>query len=196
MKMMEKIMEKGFDLNIIALLYMAKHGEYLGSSLPKIQALVQMMERKGLILEGKITLSGEDLLKCIEGGEEVKGEKEKVVDLEGIYDRMIKRVEKLTGKKQIRTEIFGKTYSYFPSKYDFVTRLKKVMNKYKLRDVEKVEKVIIKNVENCHKTRKWYPLLVYYMVKDDVSPLASDYEGFEEIKEEQVNLQKTNDTVI
>jgi len=34
------------------------------------------------------------------------------------------------------------------------------------------------------------------MVKDDVSPLASDYEGFEEIKEEQVNLQKTNDTVI
>lgn len=184
-KYMEKIMEKGYDLNIIALLYMFKGGEETGTGNEKIQAIISLMERKGLILEGRITASGEELLKFAEGDSKLVKEKEKIMDLEGIYDRMMQRVEELTGKKQVRTEIFGKTYSYFPSKYDFVTRLKKVVNKYGLTNMTILESTIMANVEKCHKTKKWYPLLVYYMTKDDVSPLAADYANWDDSKKEE-----------
>lgn len=193
---LEKVMEKGFDLNIIALLHVAKNGENLKSELPKIQAIIQMMERKELILEGRITQKGEEVLKYAEGEGEIVKEQEKVNSLEDVYNRVQNRIFELTGKKQIRTEIFGKTYSYFPSKYDFVNRLKKVINKYKLSDLEKVEKVILRNIESCHKKNKWYPLLVYYMVKDEISPLSSDYFNWEDIKDEGVKEIKSNDTII
>jgi hypothetical protein len=186
----EKIMEKGYDLNVIALLYMCKHGESVNSPLEKIRAVVAMMERKGLILEGKITASGEELLKYAEGEGEIIREKEKTENLEGLYERVVKRVEELTGKRQVRTEIYGKTYSYLPSKYDFISRLKKVVNKYSLTDVPKLEKVIIHNIEKCNKTKKWYPLLVYYFIKDDISPLAAEYENW---KEEEKAIEQDYD---
>jgi len=193
---LEKIMEKGFDLNIIALLYICKQGESLISANDKIKALVGMMERKGLIMEGRITASGEELLGYIEEKGEIIKEKEKTSSLEDLYDKVIAKVEELTGKKQIRTEIYGKTYSYLPGKYDFVSRLRKVANKYSLTNMTILEETIIRNIERCYKTKKWYPLLVYYMVKDDVSPLAADYQNWEELKEEEFKEIKSNDTII
>lgn len=180
---MEKIMEKGYDLNVVSLLYMIKDGPVITQNL-KILSILAMMERKGLIIEGRVTATGEELLEYIEEGTEIKKEKDKVMDFEQVYDKVVERVEQLTGKRQVRTDIFGKTYSYLPSKYDFATRLKKVVNKYKLVDIEKLEKVIIYNIEQCHKKNKWYPLLVYYFIKDDVSPLATDYENWENTKDE------------
>lgn len=188
---MEKIMEKGYDLNVISLLYMIKDGPVVSQNV-KIQAILGMMERKGLITEGRVTASGEELLGYIEEGTEIKKESEKILDIESVYENVVSRIEALTGKRQVRTDIFGKVYSYVPSKYDFVTRLKKVINKYKLSDVEKLEKVIIHNVEQCHKKNKWYPLLVYYFYKDDVSPLASDYENWENTKDENKEKELIN----
>ena len=44
-----------------------------------------------------------------------------------------------------------------------------------------------------HKKNKWYPLLVYYMVKDEISPLASEYEAWEEMnKTVEQNYEGTN----
>lgn len=193
---LEKVMEKGFDLNVIALLYMCKGGESIVSGNDKIKALVGLMERKGLVIEGKITATGEELLKCIEGEGEIVKEKEKTQGLEELYDKVVKRVKELTGKEQIRTDIFGKTYSYIPNRYDFVNRLKKVVNKYSLTNMTILEETIIRNIEKCHKTKKWYPLLVYYFVKDDISQLSSDYFNWEDIKNEEVKEIKSNDTII
>lgn len=181
---MEKIIEKGYDLNIIALLYMIKQGESISSGLEKIKAYVAMMERKGLILEGKITATGEELLAYMEEKGEIVREKEKIEGLEELYNKVVAKVEELTGGKQVRTEIYGKTYSYIPNKYDFVSRLKKVVNKYSLTNPTILEQTIIRNIEKCHKTKKWYPLLVYYFIKDDISALAAEYENWKEIKEE------------
>lgn len=184
LKKIETIMEKGYDLNIVALLYVCKQGEPIDSVNSKIQAIVAMMERKGLILEGRITASGEELLKCIEEGEEIIKEREKIHSYDDIYEKVLERVEKLTGKRQVRSKIYGKEYNYLPVQYDFVTRLKKVANKYKLSDIEKLEKVILWNIEICHKTGKWYPLLLYYFSKtvdgQETSTLAADYEGWDE----------------
>jgi len=180
---MEGIIERGYDLNIVSLLYMLKGGESIDSKNLKIQAFKQMMERKGLILDGVVSLAGEELLKFLEEGTEPTKEIEKVQGLEELYDRVVERLIALTGKKQMRVEIYGKTYNYLPNKYDFTTRLKKTINKYKLNDTEKLEKVIIRNIENCHKKNKWYPLLMYYFTKDDVSTLATDYEAWEESKQ-------------
>lgn len=193
---MERIIEKGYDLNMIALLYMCKQGDSINSQNAKIQAILAMMERKGIILEGRITASGEELLAYVEDGEKkLVGGKQKIISLEEIYDRVAVRIEELTGKKQVRSEIFGKTYNYLPVKYDFTMRLKKVINKYSLTDVEKVEKVILHNIETCHKTGKWYPLLLYYFSKNvggmETSVLAADYEGWKDIKEEKTKEEET-----
>lgn len=176
----EKILEKGVDLNICALLYILRGGEGISTENIKLLAYIQLMERKGLVLEGRITLQGEELLKSIDGEEVAPSIGSKLSSYEEIYDRVVERILQLTGKKQIRTEIFGKTYNYFPTKYDFVTRLKGVCNKYKLRDLGKIEKVIIKNIENCHKKNKWYPLFAYYLTKDNMSSFANEYESWEE----------------
>jgi len=193
LEQIERIMEKGYDLNVIALLYMCKQGEKIDSPLEKVRAITAMMERKGLILEGRITASGEELLRYSEGDGELVREKKKEQNLEQLYERVVAKVEALTGKKQVRTEIYGKTYSYVPSKYDFISRLQKVINKYSLTDEVKLEKVIINNIEKCNKTKKWYPLLVYYFVKDDISPLAAEYENWkEEEKAVEQNYDGTN----
>lgn len=173
-------MEKGVDLNVCALLYMFREGEQIRTENEKIMAYIMLMERKGLVAEGRITLAGEELLKAVDGEENAPSITSKLSSYEEIYDRVVERLFQLTGKKQIRTEIFGKTYNYFPTKYDFVTRLKGVCNKYKLRDLGKIEKVIIRNIENCHKKNKWYPLFAYYLTKDNISNFASEYEGWEE----------------
>jgi len=185
LKKMEKIMERGYDLNIVALLYMVKQRESVVSGVPKLNAIVAMMEKKGLILEGRITLAGEEVLRYMEEEGEIVKEKEKAEVYEEMFENVVKRMEQLTGAKQKRTEIFGKTYSYLPNKYDFITRLKKVVNKYKLGDMKRLEAVIINNIEKCHKKNKWYPLMVYYMIKDEISPLASDYEAWEDKPIEQ-----------
>lgn len=187
-KKMEQIFEKGVDLNICALLYMFRGGEQVDTEDVKIGAFIQLMEKKGLILEGRISLQGEELLKSIDGEEEVVSQRSRSSSLEEIYDIVQQRILELTGTKQKKTVIFGKTYNYFPNKYDFVLRLKGVVNKYKLKDLEKVEKVIINNIEHCHKTNKWYPLFSYYLTKDNISQFASDYEAWEEgkkIKQEE-----------
>lgn len=193
MRKLERVMEKGFDLNIVALLYMAKAGEAIISSNLRVAGIVQLMERKGLILDGRITLSGEEVLEFMEEGGEIIKEKEKNDGYEEIYERVVKRMEELTGKKQKRTDIFGKQYNYLPSKYDFCTRLKKVVNKYGLGNMRILEETIIRNIEKCNKSNKWYPLLVYYFVKDDISPLASEYEAWEDNKREiEENYDGTN----
>lgn len=184
LKKMEEILEAGYDINIVALLYIYKEGGMTGSMNEKIAGYVGMMERKGLLIGGRITGAGEELLEMYEGGVTVTKEEKKQKNLEEIFDKVQERLIALTGKRQIRTDIFGKAYNYLPSKYDFITRLKGVVNKYKLKDLEKIEKILINVIEKCHKTGKWFPLMVYYMTKNEVSTLASDYEGWEEQTEQ------------
>ena len=54
-KKMEQIFEKGVDLNICALLYMFRGGEQVETEDVKIGAFIQLMEKKGLVLEGRIS---------------------------------------------------------------------------------------------------------------------------------------------
>lgn len=182
---MEEIIGRGIDLNVCALLYIVRDESPVITSSPKIQAILEMMERKELIKNNRLLANGEELIKFIEGGEAPVKEREKVIDIEAIYDRLVAKMVELTGNKQKKTDIFGKTYNYFPGKYDFVQRLRRVVNKYKIKDYEKIEKVLIHNLETCKKTNKWYPLFIYYLIKDDMSAFASDYEAWDDKKEEE-----------
>lgn len=192
LKKMEEIIEKGIDLNICSLLYIIREEGPINTQVPKIEAIVNMMERKGLIKEGRITSDGEDIIKFLESGEAPVKEKSKIEDIEGIYDRLQAKLLELTGNKQKKVDIFGKTYNYFPGKYDFVQRFRKVVNKYKIKDYAKAEKVLLHNLEVCKKTNKWYPLLIYYLVKDDISVFATDYESWEENKKTEQEYDGTN----
>lgn len=94
---------------------------------------------------------------------------------EEIYTKLEEELLRLTGKKQKTDKISNKSYSFMPNFSDFSTKLKKTILKYKLSDPNKVEKTLINYINKCYKAQNWFPLLIYYLSKDNSSNLATDY---------------------
>ena len=63
---------------------------------------------------------------------------------------------------------------------DFKSKLSKVIKKYKLDDVSKIEKILMDHISNL---RPGMQLLKYFIEKDNMSTLAGIYENYEEKQE-------------
>ena len=132
----------------------------------------------------EITEKGRNYLKSL------KLVKEKDIDYRKLYSKIAAKMLEITGKKQI---VLQQKYSFFPNEFDFTEKLYKVIKKYKLNNTEKVEKCLIRHIQNCKKAN-WekVQLMKYFIMKDNSSSLVDMYnsweEGNEEIKE---NLEPT-----
>ena len=62
----KQITEEGYSSDVISFLLFLKQGEQLDEGHYKTKALLSLMERKELIIEGTITVKGEELLNNIE----------------------------------------------------------------------------------------------------------------------------------
>lgn len=93
----------------------------------------------------------------------------------------------LTGKKQIRDRMGTTVYSFLPNPTDLGRVLLRAITAYRLTDYDKIEKCILSYIHQCYQAKKWFPLLQYYIMKDNTSRLVTDMESEEE------NTQESND---
>ena len=100
-----------------------------------------------------------------------------IINYESIYENVKGALVKKCGKPQYNIDIKGSKYPLMCNFIDFKNKLSKVIKKYKLEDINKVETILINHVNKLQS-----PLLKYYIEKDNSSNLASDYECYVEVK--------------
>jgi len=136
-----------------------------------LRELIKLREEK-YIIGNNLSFKGEELLKSIEKN------KTSTVDYNKLHLSLQNKLLSLTNKKQF---MVGGKYSFLPNKIDFSNKLKNVILKYKLKDIDKIEKLLLLHIEKAVKERFQYiSLLGYYISKDGKSQLYDDYESYEE----------------
>lgn len=150
-----------------------------------LQELVNLKLEGILNAELELTTKGMELLQSIEG------KKTKSIDYDKLHLTLQNKLLSLTGKKQF---MVGGKYAFLSNKLDFTNKLKGVITKYKLKDFNKIEKLLILHIEKAVKEKFQYiSLISYYISKDGKSQLYDDYESFEENEKEEI-INKPIDT--
>ena len=181
------IYKNNIDFNIFALLFIAQDGSnYLFPNLD-----YKSLKEQGLVdFECKLTKKGKEVLdKCLN---DEKVSKKVDIGINQLFIACQDELLKLTGKKQKTSKIENKSYSFLPNFIDFQDKLSKVVKRYKLEDSNKLKAVLLQYINKCHEANNWFPILEYYISKDNKSRLATDYENFEE-QEKQIKKTGTID---
>lgn len=84
------------------------------------------------------------------------------------------KIKHYTGTPQIRGKIHGKSHSFLCNSMDLGKSLLRVINLYKLKDLDAIEKCIMKHISDCCLSKHYFPLIKYYIIKDNESQLVTD----------------------
>lgn len=172
----EKIFKEGLSIDAFTYLLLVRNGE-VEKFKPFFNGLpISLINRGCIDPSGKLTPKGEGILNNIAGKKVTK----KSNNYDTIFVALQGEIERLTGKKQKTDKIHGKSYSFLPNSVDFSDKLHKVVTKYKIEDLDKSKKVLISYINKCHKANNWFPVLEYYLMKDNQSKFVTDYNNFSE----------------
>lgn len=148
----------------------------------RVQGFINLLVKKGYIEEDVLTIMGIELIEEVElKVEPIKSSSKQqefnewVVD---IHTKCQQKLKDLTGTVQVRSKINNVGYSFLPNSVDFGKNLYKVITAYKLKDYEKIEKCIMAFIQSRYDAKQWFPLLGYYIMKNNKSQLVTDYENF------------------
>lgn len=141
------------------------------------------MEKKGYIKDGLITDAGDAILN-IYVKENVIGETVEKVNVpawaESMHGKCEEVISKLTGSKQIRSVLGGKSYAFLCNKVDLTKRIIKTVTLYKIKDLELMEKTILNYINTSVKKRSYFPTIEYYIFKENKSLLITDMQDIPE----------------
>lgn len=132
-------------------------------------------------LNNKLTLEGKNLIEFEIGipSYEVKVTTDFYVEL---HKKLQDRLLELTGKKQ---QMLQGKYAFLCNAKDLQNKLTKVITKYGLKDLNRIEKVLLNYVNKCVKARfDKVQLIEYFIMKDNISSLATAYDNYEDIEVE------------
>ena len=142
-------------------------------------------------LNNKLTLEGKNLIEFEIGipSYEAKVTTNFYVEL---HKKLQDRLLELTGKKQ---QVLQGKYSFLCNSKDLQKKLSKVISSYSLKDLNRVEKILLNYVSKCVKSRfDKVQLIEYFIMKDNVSALATQYENYED-QEEDNKIESTKEGV-
>jgi hypothetical protein len=109
-----------------------------------------------------------------------------------LHKKLQDRLIELTGKKQ---HVIQGKYSFLCNSKDIQKKLSKVITSYGLKDLNRVEKVLLNYVSKCVKARfDRVQLIEYFIMKDNVSALVTQYENYED-EEENNRIESTEEGV-
>lgn len=155
----------------------------------RVQGFLNLLNKKGFLKEDELTEKGLSLVQ----GPPVVAEETKVKDKEGfrqwvneLHSRCQEKLMKHTGARQIKDRVNGKAYSFLPNSVDLHNALQRVVKLYKVDDCTKVELCIMQYIEHCAKARSWFPVLQYYIIKNNTSQLVTDMESLGQVESSQV----------
>lgn len=178
-----EVLDSGLILDHYMLLCNIKNGESISKN-KRIQGFINLLEKKEYLEEGVLTEKGIALLEDVEmevGGTQ-KGTKSDDfgIWIQGLHKRCQDKLVELTGSKQVRDKIDKKSYPFLPNAIDLGKVLYKVISAYKVNDYERIEKCIMSYIEKCANSHNWFPILQYYILKNNKSSLVTDCEGSED----------------
>jgi hypothetical protein len=183
----ERILEEGLILDHYFLLLSLRDGNPTPNS-KRVRGFVNLLTKKGYILEGILTEKGVDLM----GNDTMSVPEfptttaapidfgEWVISL---HRKCQEKIKQFTGYKHVRDKIVDKktgkasSYSFLPNPGDMGNRLITVIKKYKLKDMDMIERAILGHVERCGVNKKWFPLVKYYIHKDGESDMVTDMQN-------------------
>lgn len=145
----------------------------------RIQGFVNLLTKKGYIKDDELTDKGLILVETCKDQKSNMDFGEWIVLLhKKIQDKLVE----LTGKKQVLASINkgGKEYYFLEGVRVLNMKLSRVITLYKLKDFQKIENTILRYVEKCHEKNNWFPLLHYWILKDNISQMVTALETDEE----------------
>jgi hypothetical protein len=161
----------------------------------RITGFINLLNKKGYIDEGSLTQKAVSLLEeevsttSTTTMREFSTKEKRAFDLwvAMLHNKCQTKLLALTGKRQVRDRIDKTVYSFLPNPTDLGRVLLRVVTAYKLTDYDKIEKCILSYISQCHQARNWFPLLQYYIMKDNTSRLVTDLQSGEENNESNEN---------
>lgn len=181
----KKILDNGLLLDHYLVLCSIRDGNTLPKS-GRIDGFINLLNKKGYIEDGALTNKAFDVIDIhpvlIVQSEEVETPK---FDFGGwardLHTKCKSKILELTGKQQMMAKIKStdrKSYRFIDGVDDFTQRLFTCIQKYKLKDMDMIEKMILNHIDDCHQKNNWFPLMKYYISKQgEGSPLVTDIEN-------------------
>lgn len=204
---LQEVLLQEIDLNHYMILTMIHQQEPIETIKNiKVQGWLNMMIMKELIAkkDGKYFLieKGLNLIKKVGLTEVVVKMDQKILltdlmkkndvyDYNALHLRLKEQLKKLIGSSQYFLQVQGNKYPYLCGATDLKLKIEKFKQVYKLTDMEKIEKCLMRHL-SIHNQK-----LIYYIIRekgDSKSDLAGDYENFDELKAvPTVHNNKTTD---
>lgn len=200
----EEILKEGLLLDHYNVLYCLHNNIKIANS-KRVTGFTNLLYKKGYLEDNELTDKAKKLLEgatypsvntaisIIEDKVETTPDKfdfgKWVVKL---HNECENKIRNATGKRQVRDTINGKPYSFLPNAVDLGKSILRVVNLYKINDYERMRRTILLYIDRCIKSKQWFPILVYYIIKNNMSPMVTDMEN---IEDEEDDL-KSNDTIV
>ena len=195
------IYKKVLDSGLLLDHYMVMCNIRDGTELPKskrIYGFINLLNKKGYIDDGSLTEKAFDIIDMqpvmVVNEEEVETPKfDYGAWITKMHVTCKEKIKELTGKEQVTSKFKGdkKGYPFLPNLNDFTSRMFTTIQKYKLKDMDAIQKALLNHIEGCHKGNNWFPLMKYYINKQgDGSQMVTDLENGVEIVNTEKSSQK------
>lgn len=191
----KEVLDSGLTLDHYFLMCNIKNGVKLVEN-KRIQGFMNLLIKKDYIEGESLTEKGLDLVENCEFSQIVDPVEK--VDMgtwvSEIHKKCQERLKELTGKTQVTDKIKGKgkSYSFLCNPTDLAKVLSKVINLYKLKDYAKIERTLLGHIDSCNMAKSWFPVMQYYIYKDNASRMVTELENEKEVNE-SVEQFKTTD---
>lgn len=182
----KKVLDSGLSLDHYHVLCSIKDGKELPKN-KRIGGFVNLLTKKGYLVNGELSDNALELVDNYVATTESCVTEQPVKNNEGkidfhvwakcLYKKCQDKLKELTGSTQVRDKINRKAYSFLPNSIDLEKVIYKVILLYKIKDLDKIEKHILHYIEKCNSAKNWFPILRYYILKDNESRLVTDMES-------------------
>lgn len=171
-----KILNDGLILDHYMILYNLKNNIKLLNN-KRIQGFINLLTKKEYIKDEQITDKGLILVENCDFAKINVDDKHNLTNwATKLHVQLQEKLKELTGRIQMRPNIEGRLYPFLPNAIDLTKVLQRVIIHYKITDYEKIKKTLFGHIEECNRSKKWYPLLNYYIMKDGLSKMVTDME--------------------
>lgn len=182
----KEVLDSGLMLDHYFLLCSIKNGEKVPNT-KRVQGFLNLLIKKDYVKDDAITEKGLNLVENCEFATQILVKDKGNIDLgswaSNLHALCQDKLVKLTGSKQVMAKMEnGKKggYPFLCNATDMTKALGKIIILYKLTDYDKIQKTVLNFIDRCYNTSHWFPLMQYYIIKENKSLLVTDLDADEQ----------------